>query len=59
MNITKSPAAIYESFEKKLTAVNKKELLFNLTKNLLYTFIVILAAAFVIIVLEAIFYFDS
>ncbi len=59
MNITKSPAAIYESFEKKLTAVNKKELLFNLTKNLLYTFIIILAFAFVVIVLEAIFYFDS
>ncbi|MEP7146642.1 MAG: DUF4175 family protein [bacterium] len=59
MNITKSPAAIYESFEKKLTAVNKKELLFNLTKNLLYTFIIFFTAAFILIVLEAIFHFDS
>ncbi|MEO8663917.1 MAG: DUF4175 family protein [Ignavibacteria bacterium] len=59
MTITKSPAAIYESFEKRLTAVNKKELLFNLTKNLLYTFIIFLSVAFVLIVLEAIFHFDS
>ncbi|MBK8549611.1 MAG: hypothetical protein IPL53_00595 [Ignavibacteria bacterium] len=59
MNISNSAAAIYKSFEKKLTAINKKELLFNLTKNLLYTFIVFLLLAFALILLESIFYFNS
>ncbi len=59
MNITGSAAAIYRSFEKKLTEVNKKELLFDLTKNLTYTFIIIFSLAFILILLEAVFHFNS
>ena len=59
MNISNSAATIYKAFEKKLTAINKKELLFNLTKNLLYSFIVFLLLAFVLVVLESIFHFNS
>ncbi|MEO8211177.1 MAG: DUF4175 family protein, partial [bacterium] len=59
MNISNSAVSIYNSFEEKLSKVNKKELRYKLTKNLLYTFIIFLLLAFVMIVLESIFYFDS
>ncbi len=59
MNISGSAASIYKSFEKKLTAINKKELLYNLTKNLLYTFIIFLLLGFTLILLESIFYLNS
>jgi len=59
MNISGSAGAIYKSFERKLSGINKKELLFGLTKNLLYTFIFFLALAFVLIILEAVFHFNS
>ena len=59
MNISGSAEAIYKTFEKKLSDVNKKELLFNLTKNLIYTFIIIFFLTFVIVVLEAVFHFNS
>lgn len=59
MNISNSAASIYYSFEKKLSEVNKKELLYNLLKNLLSASIVILLAAFVLIVLESVFHFSS
>lgn len=55
----KSTSAVYKSFEQKLTSVNKKELLYNLSKNLLYTFIIFFSAAFVIILLESIFHFGT
>ena len=59
MNISNSAAVIYKSFEKKLTDVNKKELLFNLTKGLVFTFIVFLVIGFILVLLEAIFNFES
>jgi cation transporter-like permease len=59
MNISNSAAAIYKSFEKKLTAINKKELLYDLTKSLLYTFIIFLILGFIMILLESVFYFNS
>ena len=59
MNISGSAPAIYKSFEKKLTDVNKRELLFELTKNLIYTFIIIFSLAFILILLEAVFHFNS
>lgn len=59
MNISANAAVVYESFERKLSEVNKKELLYNLTKGLLYTFTFFVFAGFVLIVLEAIFNFES
>ncbi|HMS64943.1 MAG TPA: hypothetical protein PKD83_06780 [Ignavibacteria bacterium] len=59
MNISNSSAAIYKTIEKKLTDVNKKELLFNLSKGLIYTFIIFLLLGFALIVLEAVFHFES
>lgn len=59
MNTHGTSAAIYQSFEKKLSNVSKKELLYNLTKNLLYTFIFILAIGMVLIILESVFHFDT
>lgn len=51
--------SIYKSFEKKLTDVNRKELLYNLSKNLLYSFITFLTIGFILILFEAIFNFNS
>ncbi len=59
MNIPDSAASIYSSFEKRLTAVNKKELFYNLTKNLVYSFIVIFLLAFILILVESVFHFNS
>lgn len=59
MNISNTAAGIYKSFERKLTDVNKKELFYNFTKNLLYTFLIFLSIGFVLILLEAIFHFNS
>ena len=59
MNISGSAASVYKSFEKRLTDVNKKELLFNLTKGLLYTLITFLLIGFILIILESIFHFES
>lgn len=59
MNISVSAASAFKSFEKKLTEVNKKELLFNLSKGLLYTAVIFLLLGFTLIILEAVFNFES
>ena len=59
MNISDSAVSIYSSFEKRLSSVNKRELLYNLSKNLIYSFIIIFSLAFVLISLESVFHFNS
>jgi len=59
MNYPVSVTSIYNNLEKKLTAVNKKELLFKFTKNILLTFTILLSAGFLIILAEAIFRFGT
>ena len=58
MNISVSAASAFKSFEKKLTEV-KKELLFNLSKGLLYTAVIFLLLGFTLIILETVFNFES
>ena len=50
---------IYESFKKRLSKTNKKELLYKLFRNLLYSLIIFFTIGFILIVLEAIFKYDS
>jgi len=59
MQVQNSCATIYQSFERRLSKVNKKELLYALSKNLLYSFIVFLSIAFALIVLEVLFRFET
>lgn len=54
-----SAASVYKSFEKRLTDVNKKELLYNLTKGLLYSSIIFLLIGFILIILESDFHFET
>lgn len=59
MNITARADLIYNDFAKRLTLANKKELAYNLTKNLLLTSLIFFALGFLIILLEAIFRFGT
>jgi hypothetical protein len=60
MNLTFSRAEIiYNAFEKKLTNAYRKELSFNLVRNVLFTLLSILIFAFVLVSLESFFHFRS
>jgi hypothetical protein len=60
MNLTFSRAEIiYNAFEKKLTNAYRKELSFNITRNILFTLLSVLISAFLLVVLESIFHFRS
>lgn len=60
MSISFSKAEeIYNAFEKKLTYAYRKELTYYLVKNILFTFFVILAVGFLLLILESIFHFRS
>ena len=60
MDLTFSRAeTIYNAFEKRITNAYRKELAYNLTKNLLYTFIAALATGFLLVILESVFHFRS
>lgn len=60
MNLTFSRAeVIYNAFEKKLTNAHRKELAYNLTRNILFTLIYVLIIGFLLIVLESVFHFRS
>ncbi len=59
MNISNTAESIYRSFEQRLSAVNKKELLFKLSKNLIYSFTIFLLLGLLLTILESIFHFDS
>jgi hypothetical protein len=60
MNLTFSRAEIiYNAFEKKLTNAHRKELAYNLTKNILYTFLSGLVIGFLLVILETVFHFRS
>ncbi|MBS1516541.1 MAG: hypothetical protein JSS91_00465 [Bacteroidetes bacterium] len=48
---------IYDSFARKLSEVKKKELLFNISKNLLLTFIFLIALGFILVLSESVFRF--
>jgi len=48
---------IFNEFEKKLSVTNKKELNFNLIKNLFLTVIVFISAGYLFTISEAIFMF--
>lgn len=60
MDLTYSKAdSIYNAFEKRLTSAYRKELTYNLIRNLLFTALFILVIGFLLIVLEAFFHFRS
>jgi hypothetical protein len=60
MDLTFSKAeSIYSAFEKKLTNAYRKELVYNLIKNFLFTSLIFLIVGFLLVVLEAIFHFRS
>ncbi|MCX6163256.1 MAG: hypothetical protein NTU73_00055 [Ignavibacteriae bacterium] len=60
MNLTFSRAEIiYNAFEKRLTNAYRKELVYNLVKNFLFTIIIVLIISFLLVILEAIFHFRS
>ena len=58
-SLFKKSEHIFESFEKRLTSTNKKELTYNLLKHLLKTLIFFFALGFLVIILEAVFRFGS
>ena len=59
MIISGSADSIYRTFERKLSEVNKKEILFKLTKGLLYTFIICLTAGLFLLIAESVFHFST
>lgn len=60
MDLTYSNAAfIYNAFEKRLTNAYRKELVYNLIRDLLFSAIFIFIIGFLLIVLEAVFHFRS
>ncbi|MBI5404025.1 MAG: hypothetical protein HY959_11545 [Ignavibacteriae bacterium] len=60
MELTYSKAGeIYNSFEKRLSSAYRKELAFNLTRNLLFTVLSALVSGFIIVLLETVFHFRS
>jgi hypothetical protein len=60
MDLTFSRAeTIYNAFEKRISDAYRKELAFNLSKNLLFTFIAVLISGFLIVILESVFHFRS
>ena len=58
-NIFAKYEIIYESFKQRLSQTNKKELLYKLFRNILYSLIIFFAIGFVLIILEVIFKYDS
>lgn len=50
---------IYSAFEKRISGAYRKELVYNLVSNLLITFTIFFVAAFILIILEAVFHFRS
>ena len=60
MDLSYSKAdSIYNAFEKRLTNAYRKELVYNLIKNVLLISFSILILGFILIILEAIFHFRS
>src|SRR5438552_13331321 len=49
----------YQSFVNRISEVSRKDILFRLTRRILFTLIFFLAIAFIVISLEAIFEFSS
>ena len=58
-NIFAKYEIIYKSFKQRLSQTNKKELLYKLFRNILYSLIIFFAIGFVLIILEVIFKYDS
>ena len=60
MDLTYTRAeSISGGFEKRLTGVYRKELIFNLVRNLLFTFLSFFVAGYIFVFLESIFHFRS
>lgn len=59
INYSSNASSVYNLFEKKLSEVNKREILFNLTRGLVYTFTFIFLTGFVFLILESILKFGS